>query len=67
MEEHLPFNLLQDWNLTAADLAPYKVLVLPNTACLAPNQMEAIRGFVEAGGGLVASMEVGGFDQTGNP
>jgi hypothetical protein len=67
LEEHVPFNLLQDWNLTAADLAPYKVLVLPNTACLAPNQMEAIRGFVEAGGGLVASMEVGGFDQTGNP
>lgn len=66
LEEHVPFNILQDWNLHAKDLEPYKVLVLPNTACLAPSQAEAIKGFVESGGGLVASLDVGGFDPSGN-
>src|SRR5438270_7486894 len=34
VEEHLPTNVINDWNLNAADLAKYKVVILPNTACL---------------------------------
>ena len=34
VEEHLPVTVINDWNLNADGLGAYKVLVLPNTACL---------------------------------
>ena len=66
MEEHLPLALINDWNLTDEELAPYKVLVLPNTACLSSTQTETIRRFVARGGGLVASLDTSTFDENGN-
>lgn len=67
IEEHLPLTLLNDWNLVPGDLADYKVLVLPNTACLDREQIRAIRDFVAGGGGLVASLDVSLHDELGNP
>jgi hypothetical protein len=67
LEEHLPFTLINDWNLTREDLAKYKVLVLPNAACLNEKQAEAVRRFVDRGGGLVASLDVGLCDEFGTP
>lgn len=67
VEEHLPVTVLNDWNLNPADLAPYSVLILPNTACLDDRQVEAIERFVRDGGGLVASLDVSLFDESGNP
>ena len=67
MEEHLPVTLINDWNLTAEELMRYKVLVLPNAACLDDRQCAAIRKFVELGGGLVASMDTGLCDEFGTP
>lgn len=67
LESHLPFALVNDWNLTDADLAKYKVLVLPNAACLDDRQAAAVRRFVERGGGLVASLDVGLCDEFGTP
>ena len=46
VEEHLPVTVINDWNLNAADLAPYKVLILPNTACLDDAQVAAVEQFV---------------------
>jgi hypothetical protein len=57
LEEHLPLTLINDWNLTPEELAKYKVLILANTACLDDAQCAAVRGFVERGGGLVASLD----------
>ncbi len=57
LEEHLPVTTVCDWNLTDEDLAPFKVLILPNTASLSDAQVESIRRFVAAGGGLVASLD----------
>ncbi len=67
VEEHIPVNLINDWNLNAEDLAKYKVLVLPNAACLDERQVKAIDEFVKAGGGLVASLDTSLFDEFGNP
>lgn len=67
VEEHLPTTVLCDWNLNSDDLAKYKVLVLPNTACLDQTQVAAIEAFVRAGGGLVASLDVSLFDEFGAP
>jgi len=49
--------------LTAEGLRPYKVLVLPNTACLSDDQVETIRAYVRGGGGLVASFNASLFDE----
>lgn len=67
VEEHLQTTLINDWNLTDADLAPYKVLILPNTACLDDSQAGAILRFVERGGGLVASLDSSLFNEFGDP
>ena len=67
VEEHLPVNVINDWNLNAADLARYKVLILPNTASLDDAQLSAIEQFVKNGGGLVASLDTSLFDEFGDP
>lgn len=67
VEEHLPVNLINDWNLNSVDLAKYKVLLLPNAACLDDRQVKAIDDYVRNGGGLVASLDVSLFDEFGNP
>ncbi len=67
LEEHLPFTLINDWNLTPDHLAMFKVLVLPNAACLDDRQCDAVRDFVKKGGGLVASLDTGLCDEFGTP
>lgn len=70
LEEHLPFTLINDWNLDPKhqlDLMRYKVLVLPNAASLDDKQAEAVRLFVERGGGLVASLDTSLCDEFGTP
>lgn len=67
LEEHLPVTVINDWNLNATDLARYKVLILPNTACLDEAQATAIDQYVRDGGGLVASLDASLFDEFGNP
>jgi hypothetical protein len=57
LEEHLPVTVICDWNITPEELAKYKVLILPNAACLSDEQCETIREFVRKGGGLVASLD----------
>jgi hypothetical protein len=67
LEEHLPFTLINDWNLNDDDMKRFKVLILPNAACLDDRQCGAIRQFVECGGGLVASLDTGLCDEFGTP
>ena len=67
VEEHLPVTVINDWNLTEADLASYAVLLLPNAACLDDAQANAVRTFVKNGGGLVASLDASLFNEFGDP
>ncbi|MFO0914843.1 MAG: alpha-amylase family protein [Pirellulales bacterium] len=67
LEEHLPVTVCCDWNLTPQELAPYKVLVLPNAASLDKHQLEAIREYVRAGGGLVATLDTSLCNEFGDP
>jgi len=67
VETHLPVAVVNDWNLNAADLARYKVLILPNTASLDQAQVKAVDEFVRQGGGLVASLDASLFDEFGTP
>ncbi|HVW03018.1 MAG TPA: hypothetical protein VHB77_21840, partial [Planctomycetaceae bacterium] len=54
LEERLPLRLINDWDVSAAELKRYQVLVLPNAAALSEEQLAAVRKFVAEGGGLVA-------------
>ncbi|MCW3100446.1 MAG: Beta-galactosidase trimerization domain protein [Chthonomonadaceae bacterium] len=67
VEEHLPVTVINEWNLNADDLSRYKVLILPNTACLSAAQAQTIREFVQKGGGLVATLDSSHCDEMGEP
>jgi len=66
VEEHLATNIVTDWQLNPADLARYKVLIMPNTACLSDEQARCVEQFVRNGGGLVATVDTSLFDELGN-
>jgi hypothetical protein len=58
MEDHLPLDIIIEQDVeNAGTLRQYKVLILPNAACLSAKANETIRAFVKAGGGLVAMHE----------
>jgi len=61
IQAHVPFDLIFDEHL--ADLSKYKVLILPDSECLSDEQLASIRGFVEKGGGLVATGSSGRYDE----
>ncbi len=44
----------------------FKVLCLANEACMSAEQVEAVRQFVKAGGGLIATHETSLYDEKGN-
>ncbi len=65
LEGHLNLTLINDWDLIPEKLAPFRVLILANAACLSNSQIEAIRHFVSGGGGLVATCDSSRFDMLG--
>ncbi len=66
-EEHLPLDLVNDWDLEPKALAKHRVLVLANAAAVSDSQAEAIRTYVRDGGGLVATAESSLCDELGRP
>jgi hypothetical protein len=66
-EEHLPLSLINDWDVIPATLKRYAVLILANAAALSDAQIDAIRQYVQSGGGLVASADTSLFDELGRP
>ncbi len=59
LEAHVPFDVISDKFIDAARLQRYRVLVLPNMACVDDAGAAAIEEFVAAGGALVATFETG--------
>jgi outer membrane protein assembly factor BamB len=62
-EAHLPVRVLSEYDLENADLQGITVLVLPDVRVLSDRSSEAVRRFVKAGGGLVASRGTGLYNQ----
>jgi hypothetical protein len=67
VDQHQPFDVVvfpegelrEDW-ITASDLFRYRTLVLPECTYLTPAQVDAIRGYLEHGGKVIATGELGG-------
>lgn len=65
VEARIPFEMVHDHNLDAAHLAPFKTLLLANSAALSDQQCDQIRDFVLSGGSLVATFETSLYDEWG--
>ena len=66
VDQHQPFDVVvlpegklrEDW-ITSGDLSRYRTLVLPECTFLTPTQVEALRGYLEHGGHVIATGELG--------
>jgi hypothetical protein len=67
VEDHMPFEMVNDKLLDAEHLKPFKLLILPNIAALSDAQCDQLRKFVESGGSLVATFETSLYDEEGKP
>ena len=65
VEARVPFEMVHDRLLDAERLDPFKLLILPNIACLSDRQCDQLRAFVRGGGGIVATLETSLYDETG--
>jgi len=63
---HHQFMPALDRDLSVEGLQGTKVLYLENVACIGDQQADAIRDFVAAGGGLVATYETSLYDERGH-
>lgn len=63
LEEHIPFEITHHRRLDR--LSEYRVLVLPNVACLSKEEVDAIIDYVRNGGGLVATYDTSLYDENG--
>jgi len=64
-EAHIPFDVVSDKFIDDKLLAAYRVLVLPNCACLSDEAAATIQRFVAAGGALVATFDTGACELSG--
>jgi len=65
VEARVPFEMVHDRLLDPERLRPFKLLILPNIACLSSRQCDQILRFVEGGGSVVATYETSLYDEQG--
>ncbi|MBE0601166.1 MAG: beta-galactosidase trimerization domain-containing protein, partial [Firmicutes bacterium] len=63
LETGTPFDVLTE--ITGNKLDRYDVLILPNVACMSREELQAVRSFVQNGGGLVCTNQTSMFDERG--
>jgi len=65
IEDHMPFEMVNDRLLDPDHLKPFRLLILPNIAALSNVQCDQLRAYVKAGGSLVATYETSLYDEEG--
>jgi hypothetical protein len=63
IQSRIPFQLIFDEQLATLSPSEISVLILPNSECLSDDQIAAVHGFVESGGGLVVTGQAGLYDE----
>jgi hypothetical protein len=66
VEAGIPFEFVADQVLSLDELAPFKVLILPNAERLSDQQCDVIRTWVSAGGAIVAAYQTSLLDEKGD-
>ena len=62
---HVPFDVIDEGTVESAKLSRYRVIVLPNVACVSEAFAARLREFVAGGGTVLASFQTGCFDERG--
>jgi hypothetical protein len=62
---HVPADTALETDLPARDLSGFRVIVAEGTACLSNAEAAALAAWVEAGGTLLATPDVGWYDEIG--
>jgi len=65
-ESHILTGVLLDHQMDLKHLQNYKLIVLPNSACLSQKQVEAVKEYVQNGGKLLATGETSLYDEKEN-
>ncbi len=65
IEGRILSDMVHEDLLAVSDLDRFKLLILPNSACLSDKQCEQIRQFVRNGGSLIATFESSLYDEWG--
>jgi hypothetical protein len=65
IEARIPFEMVHDRLLDAAQLGQFKTLILPNIAALSEAQCRQLRDFVNRGGSLIATYETSLYNEWG--
>lgn len=65
IEARIPFEMVHDRMLAAAEVEQFKTLIVPNVVALSDDQCRHLRSFVERGGGLIATHETSLCDEWG--
>jgi len=65
VEARVPFEMVNDTRLEAADVDRFKLLVLPNVAALSDAQCRSLATYVDRGGSLLATFETSLYDEAG--
>ena len=62
---NLPYRVLIDSFIETEDLSSFKVIILPNCACMSAKMVTKLSKFVKDGGTLLATHETSLFDHSG--
>jgi hypothetical protein len=65
LNSHVPVDVVHDEWLAGEDFSRFKTVILPNSTHLTEKAVAALKGFVEQGGTLVATLETGLRDAMG--
>lgn len=65
LEARIPFEMVHEDLLSPEQIDRYKLLILPNIACLSDAQCANLKSYVARGGSLVATHETSLCDETG--
>jgi hypothetical protein len=65
IEARIPFEMVHDHLLDREHISQFRTLILPNIAALSTAQCKQLEGFVEGGGGLIATYETSLYNEWG--
>ena len=66
MREHIPFDVIDETTLVdIQSLRKYKLLIMPNCACISKKIVKMLKQYVRDGGNLIATFDTSLYDEYG--
>ncbi len=65
LRSRTPFDVIDETRLEQGNLGRYKLIILPNTACMSEKTAAGLEQYVRQGGALLATFETSLYDDSG--